>query len=74
MLISLCPNVDIETAFTSSIACLGNIGPGLSKVGPSENFSWLPDSAKWILSFSMLIGRLEIYTVIVLLMPNFWKR
>ena len=74
MMMSLCSGIDIETAFTSSIACLGNIGPGLGGVGPSENFSWLPDSAKWILSFSMLIGRLEIYTVIVLFLPHFWKK
>ena len=74
LLMCLCDGIDIETAFTSSIACLGNIGPGLSKVGPSENFAWMADSAKWLLSISMLIGRLEIYTVIVLLLPQFWKK
>ncbi|MCM8536094.1 MAG: hypothetical protein NE334_09175 [Lentisphaeraceae bacterium] len=74
LLMTLCDGVDIETAFTSSIACLGNIGPGLSKVGPSENFAWLPDSAKWLLSISMLIGRLEVYTVLVLFLPDFWKK
>ena len=70
----LCDGIDIETAFTSSIACLGNIGPGLSQVGPSENFAWMPDSAKWLLSLAMLIGRLEVYTVIVLFLPEFWKK
>lgn len=74
LLMCLCDGIDIETAFTSSIACLGNIGPGLSKVGPSENFAWMADSAKWLLSISMLIGRLEVYTVIVLLLPQFWKK
>ena len=74
LLMCLCDGIDIETAFTSSIACLGNIGPGLSKVGPSENFAWMADSAKWLLSIAMLIGRLEVYTVIVLLLPQFWKK
>ena len=74
LLMCLCKDIDIETAFTSSIACLGNIGPGLSKVGPSENFAWMADSAKWLLSISMLIGRLEVYTVIVLFLPQFWKK
>jgi trk system potassium uptake protein len=74
LLMCLCQGVDIETAFTASIACLGNIGPGLAKVGPSENFAWLPDSAKWLLSISMVIGRLEVYTVLVLFLPEFWKK
>jgi trk system potassium uptake protein TrkH len=74
LLMCLCDGIDVETAFTCSIACLGNIGPGLSQVGPSENFSWMPDSAKWMLSLSMLIGRLEVYTVIVLFLPQFWKK
>ncbi|MCH2205825.1 MAG: hypothetical protein MK132_08140 [Lentisphaerales bacterium] len=74
LLMCLCSGIDVETAFTSSIACLGNIGPGLSMVGPSENFAWMPDSAKWLLSISMLIGRLEVYTVIVLFLPEFWKK
>lgn len=74
LLMCLCDGIDIATAFTSSIACLGNIGPGLSLVGPSENFSWMPDPAKWMLSLSMLVGRLEIYTVIVLFLPQFWRK
>ena len=74
LLMCLCEGIDIETAFSSSIANLGNIGPGLSKIGPSGNYAWMPDSAKWLLSIAMLIGRLEIYTVIVLLMPQFWKK
>ncbi|NQZ59457.1 MAG: TrkH family potassium uptake protein, partial [Lentisphaeraceae bacterium] len=74
LLMCLCPGIDIESAFTSSIACLGNIGPGLGSVGPSKNFASLPDSAKWLLSAAMLIGRLEVYTVIVLFLPQFWKK
>jgi len=74
LLLCLCDGIDIETAFSGSIACLGNIGPGLSQVGPSANYAWMPDSAKWLLSLAMLIGRLEVYTVIVLLLPQFWKK
>lgn len=66
--------IDIETTLTCSIAALGNVGPGFSQVGPTQNFAWLPDMAKWVLSSAMLVGRLEIYTVIVLFLPAFWKK
>lgn len=66
--------VDMLTAFSSVAATLGNIGPGFGLVGPTENYAFLPTIAKWILSFCMLLGRLEIYTVMVLLVPEFWKR
>ncbi len=58
--------LDPLTAFTASVACLGNIGPGFGGVGPMENYSWLPVPAKLLLAAMMLIGRLEIYTVLVL--------
>jgi len=63
----------LETAFGASIACLSNIGPGLGKVGPYMNFGWMGDTSKIVLIFAMLIGRLEIYTVIVLFLPSFWR-
>lgn len=66
--------VDMLTAFSSVAATLGNIGPGFGLVGPTENYASLPALAKWILSFCMLLGRLEIYTVIVLMVPEFWKK
>jgi trk system potassium uptake protein TrkH len=53
--------------------CMAGIGPGLGKIGPAGNFAYLPDAAKWLLSFIMLIGRLEIYTVLVLFTPGFWR-
>ncbi len=68
------PTVDLETAVSASIASLGNIGPGLSKVGAWENYAWLKDSSKMLLSFAMLAGRLEIYTVMVIFLPRFWKK
>jgi hypothetical protein len=52
-----------------------NVGPGLGPIiGPSGNFTSLPDSAKWLLAFGMLLGRLEFFTVLVILSPAFWRR
>ncbi|MBU0729746.1 MAG: TrkH family potassium uptake protein [Proteobacteria bacterium] len=65
--------VDIVTATTAVIATLNNIGPGLNLVGPTQNFGHLPAMAKIVLSFCMLAGRLELYTVAVLLSPAFWE-
>jgi trk system potassium uptake protein len=66
--------LDIITAFTSVAATLGNIGPGLGSVGPSGNYFHIPLVGKGILIFCMILGRLEIYTVLVLLIPAFWKK
>jgi trk system potassium uptake protein len=66
--------LDFDTAIGVSIATLGNIGPGIGKVGPVENYSFLPDAAKWISSFMMLIGRLELFTVLILFSPTFWRK
>lgn len=66
--------IDLVTAFSAVATCIGNVGPGLGLVGPTDNFAHLPQLAKWILSFCMLLGRLEIYTVIVLLVPEFWRK
>ncbi|MCA1765973.1 MAG: TrkH family potassium uptake protein [Desulfobulbaceae bacterium] len=64
--------VDIVTGATAVIATLNNIGPGLNLVGPAADFGHLPAAAKVLLSFCMLAGRLELYTVAVLLTPDFW--
>ena len=66
--------LDILTATTSVIATLGNIGPGLAKVGAIENFAFVPTAGKLFLSFCMILGRLELFTVFVLFVPDFWKR
>jgi len=66
--------MDIVTAFTSVAACLGNIGPGLGNVGPMDNYSHIPHIGKWLLIFLMFVGRLEVYTIILLLMPKFWQK
>jgi trk system potassium uptake protein TrkH len=65
--------VDLVTGTTAVIATLNNIGPGLAGVGPAGNFADLPQAAKVVLSFCMLAGRLELYTVAVLMTPDFWK-
>jgi trk system potassium uptake protein len=66
--------LDYLTAMSSAVTALGNVGPGLGDiVGPAGNFSALPDTAKWILSFAMLLGRLELFTVLVLFTPTFWR-
>jgi trk system potassium uptake protein TrkH len=65
---------EIETAFSASVATLSNIGPGLGKVGPSQNYAWMAPWSKLLLAMSMLLGRLEVFTVIVLIHPRFWRR
>jgi len=64
---------DFETAIGTTIASLGNIGPGIGGVGPVENYAFLSPLAKWFLSFLMLLGRLELFTVLIILSPAFWK-
>ncbi|MHB8917049.1 MAG: potassium transporter TrkG, partial [Desulfocucumaceae bacterium] len=65
--------VDLISAISAVAATLGNVGPGLGLVGPMTNYFALPIAAKVVLSLCMLVGRLEIYTVIVLLSTRFWR-
>ncbi len=64
--------LDFVTAFSAVAACLNNLGPGLGEVAP--NYQALPDSVTWLLMFAMLLGRLEIFTLVVLFTPVFWRR
>ncbi|MDY7034061.1 MAG: TrkH family potassium uptake protein [Thermodesulfobacteriota bacterium] len=66
--------MDIITAFAAVVACIGNIGPGLGSVGPMDNYSNIPYLGKWVLIFLMFVGRLEVYTIILLLVPEFWRK
>ena len=66
--------VDLLTAMGSVATSLGNVGPGIGDVGPVDNFAWLPSGAKWFLAILMLIGRLELFTVLILFTPYFWSR
>ena len=65
--------LDLTTALTASASAIGNIGPGLGSIGPTDNWGHLTDLAKWLTSFCMLLGRLEIFTVVVLFSRSFWK-
>ena len=65
---------DATTAVSSVIAAIGNIGPGLAGVGSSQTFAWIPVPGKWVLILCMLLGRLEIFTVLVLFRTSFWRR
>ncbi len=66
--------VDFITAVSAAIACVGNIGPGLASVGPAGSYADIPYLGKALLTFCMLVGRLEVYTVLVVLSPVFWKK
>jgi len=66
--------LNFETAIGSVAATIGNIGPGIGSVGPTGNYAGIPGVGKWFLSFLMLLGRLELFTVLILLSPAFWKR
>jgi trk system potassium uptake protein len=66
--------LDVISAFASVAACIFNIGPGFGSVGPVQNYFHVPLLGKWVLTFCMLLGRLEIYTVVVLLMPAYWRK
>ncbi len=66
-------DIDILTAFSAAASALGNIGPGLGKVGPYDDYAGLPNTAKWLLSACMLLGRLEFSALLVMCLPVFWK-
>lgn len=66
--------LDFNTALGAVATTLGNIGPGIGQVGPVDNFAHLPSGVKWILSFMMLLGRLELFTVMILFTPYFWRK
>ena len=71
LLALLAVDLDITTAFTAVGASINNLGPGLG--GVAQNYGDIPDAAKWILCLGMLLGRLEVFTLLVLLTPNFWR-
>ena len=66
--------IDVLTAISAVAAAMFNIGPALGEVGPTDNYSHLPALAKWVLSFDMIAGRLEFYTLLVTLTPWFWRK
>jgi trk system potassium uptake protein TrkH len=67
--------LDFVTAISGAATSISNVGPGLGElIGPNGNFSQLPNSSKWILSAGMILGRLELFAILVLLLPSFWKQ
>lgn len=76
ILVALCTafGLDIISSISAVAASVGNVGPGLAQVGPTMDYGALPDALKWILSAGMIIGRLEVFTVLVLLQPAYWKK
>jgi len=66
--------LDIVTAFTAVVACLNNMGPGLGQVGPAANYAVLNDFQTWVCIASMLLGRLELFSLLVVFTPAFWRK
>ena len=74
VVMTITERTDLVTAFSVSVACLSNIGPGLGKVGAVENYAWISPMGKWVLSFLMLAGRLELYSILILFVPDTWRK
>lgn len=70
----MCLGLDATDAISSAFAALSNLGPALGNLGPADTYAAVPAACKWILSFLMLIGRLELFTILLLFSPSFWKR
>ena len=73
-MVLLFSGLDVVTAFTAVIATVNNIGPGLGEVGPAVNYGGLNPFQTVVLTFAMLLGRLELLSVLVLFTPQFWRR
>ncbi|MDP2694155.1 MAG: potassium transporter TrkG [Gallionella sp.] len=70
----LISGMDFISAFSAVLACVNNFGPGLGQVGPASNYAGLTGFQTWVCTFGMLVGRLEIFTVLILFTPHFWRR
>lgn len=73
-LVLMADNVGFEDSMGAVVSAISNTGPGLGTCGPVNNFAGLPDLSKWVLAFIMMVGRLEIFTVLTLFLPGFWKQ
>ena len=71
---TLLDDIDFVTAMSSVIATLMNIGPGFGDIGPTENYAFISTAGKWFLSWNMLVGRLEMFSALVIFYPSFWKK
>jgi trk system potassium uptake protein len=66
--------LDLVTAASAVIACINNTGPGLGQVGPAGNYQGLSDFQTWVCTATMLLGRLELFSILVLFTPQFWRK
>ena len=67
--------LDFITSISGAATSISNVGPGLgSEIGSNGNFSKIPDISKWILSIGMILGRLELFTILILFLPSFWRK
>jgi trk system potassium uptake protein TrkH len=73
-LLLLASGLDVVSAFTAVVACINNTGPGLGQVGPAGNFQGLSDFQTWVCTACMLLGRLELFAVLVLFTRGFWRK
>jgi trk system potassium uptake protein TrkH len=73
-LVMTASGLDFQTSLTGIVASINNAGPGLGRIGPAGNYSSLTDFQTWICSLTMLLGRLECFTIFVVLSPAFWRR
>lgn len=74
IILTITEGCDLVTAFSAAIASLSNIGPGLAKVGATQNYAWVSIPGKWTLVFLMIAGRLELYSILILFVPATWKK
>jgi trk system potassium uptake protein TrkH len=70
----LLSGLDFLTAFSAIIACFNNAGPGLNQVGPASNYASLSDFQTMVCTFAMLLGRVQIFSIVILFVPEFWKK
>ncbi len=73
-LVLMASGLDLVSSISAIIACINNAGPGLNVVGPAGNYSPLTDFQTWVCTFAMLLGRLELFTLLVVLTPAFWRK
>ena len=73
LLTAVC-NMDLLTAFSASATCIGNVGPGFGRLSPVNSCSWISPGGKLLMALEMLIGRLELYSVMIFFLPGFWKK
>lgn len=74
MLAMLFTGLDVISAFTAVIACINHTGPGLGRVGPATTYAVLTDLQTWICTAAMLLGRLELFSLVLMFTPGFWQK